>query len=89
MKFSSVVRKSDRELRVINLVDPSERVGWFQASEERPENTMLLVHFIQDFNISRENFDSTINGMGLASLAAGFDLNDDLRFVVCGKEVEK
>ena len=65
-------------LEFFDMVNDDEVVAWTNNIGRLNEDEMLLMHFVQDFNIPRENFDSVVNEMRTRAIEHGRrDLADE------------
>ena len=61
---------------VLSLVDDERLYDWVSTLEHN-RGTMLLVSFVQYFDISREAFDTAVSRMETTRLSRGSDLTDE------------
>jgi len=59
------------------LVGMMDSYYWLENEWHRAEDTMILMHFVKHFNISREDFDDAIESRRAFSLQMGYDLTDE------------
>jgi len=71
-------------LSIIRLVENRDAVTeWFEYRDNKQEagelvEGMPLMHFVQHFNIPREDFDAAVEELRRIRTAAGLDLSDEL-----------